>query len=131
MLFLNKVYTFQPDVYLTAKQLFEALHLIASEYRSLVANLAAANCYKSDHLKRPENWALGTLSLFYTGSLLFLSPLHIWVIQWTDIFYCAIFCDAVEKAKYIYIAGFFLTVSPDSIQLVAEHSAANNKVKYD
>jgi adenosine kinase len=35
----------------------------------------------------------------------------------------------VEKAKYIYIAGFFLTVSPDSIQLVAEHAAANNKVK--
>lgn len=28
-------------------------------YRSLVANLSAANCYKSDHLKRPENWALG------------------------------------------------------------------------
>ncbi|KAK1290970.1 Adenosine kinase 2 [Acorus calamus] len=60
--------------------------------RSLVANLSAANCYKSDHLKRPENWAL------------------------------------VEKAKYYYIAGFFLTVSPDSIQLVAEHAAANNKV---
>ncbi|GMH09809.1 hypothetical protein Nepgr_011650 [Nepenthes gracilis] len=59
--------------------------------RSLVANLSAANCYKSEHLKRPENWAL------------------------------------VEKAKYFYIAGFFLTVSPDSIQLVAEHAAANNK----
>ncbi|KAF8704104.1 hypothetical protein HU200_031592 [Digitaria exilis] len=60
--------------------------------RSLIANLSAANCYKSEHLKRPENWAL------------------------------------VEKAKYIYIAGFFLTVSPDSIQLVAEHAAATNKV---
>ena len=60
--------------------------------RSLIANLSAANCYKSEHLKRPENWAL------------------------------------VEKAKYYYIAGFFLTVSPDSIQLVAEHAAANNKV---
>lgn len=36
--------------------------------------------------------------------------------------------SAVEKAKYYYIAGFFLTVSPDSIQLVAEHAAANNKV---
>ncbi|KAM5555988.1 hypothetical protein ABKV19_023741 [Rosa sericea] len=60
--------------------------------RSLVANLSAANCYKSEHLKRPENWAL------------------------------------VEKAKYFYIAGFFLTVSPESIQLVAEHAAANNKV---
>ena len=52
----------------------------------------AANCYKSEHLKKPENWAL------------------------------------VEKAKYFYIAGFFLTVSPESIQLVAEHAAANNKV---
>ncbi|GAV67875.1 PfkB domain-containing protein [Cephalotus follicularis] len=60
--------------------------------RSLIANLSAANCYKSEHLKKPENWAL------------------------------------VEKAKYFYIAGFFLTVSPDSIQLVAEHAAANNKV---
>lgn len=39
-----------------------------------------------------------------------------------------IFLMTVEKAKYIYIAGFFLTVSPDSIQLVAEHAAANNKV---
>lgn len=37
----------------------------------------------------------------------------------------------VEKAKYFYISGFFLTVSPDSIQLVAEHAAANNKVRYD
>ncbi|KAB2031571.1 hypothetical protein ES319_D05G313000v1 [Gossypium barbadense] len=42
--------------------------------RSLVANLSAANCYKSEHLKKPENWAL------------------------------------VEKAKYFYVAGFFLTV---------------------
>jgi hypothetical protein len=39
--------------------------------------------------------------------------------------YCSV---AVEKAKYIYIAGFFLTVSPESIQLVGEHAAANNKV---
>lgn len=60
--------------------------------RSLIANLSAANCYKIEHLKRPENWAL------------------------------------VEKAKYYYIAGFFLTVSPESILLVAEHAAANNKV---
>ena len=131
MLFPNEVYALQPDLYLIVKQFFEVLHLIASKCRSLVANLAAANCYKSDHLKRPENWALGTLSLVYAGSLLFLSPLHSWLIQWTDIFYCAIFSHAVEKAKYIYIAGFFLTVSPDSIQLVAEHAAANNKVKYD
>ncbi|CAJ1893166.1 unnamed protein product [Sphenostylis stenocarpa] len=68
-----------------------AVCIIGGE-RSLVANLAAANCYKSEHLKKPENWAL------------------------------------VEKAKYIYIAGFFLTVSPDSIELVAKHAAANNKI---
>ncbi|KAK1355479.1 Adenosine kinase [Heracleum sosnowskyi] len=60
--------------------------------RSLIANLSAANCYKADHLKKPENWSL------------------------------------VEKAKYYYIAGFFLTVSPESIQLVGEHAAATNKV---
>jgi len=60
--------------------------------RSLIANLSAANCYKVEHLKKPENWAL------------------------------------VEKAKFYYIAGFFLTVSPESIQLVREHAAANNKV---
>ncbi|CAN1797852.1 Adenosine kinase 2 [Linum perenne] len=34
----------------------------------------------------------------------------------------------VEKAKYYYIAGFFLTVSPESMLLVAEHAAANNKM---
>ncbi|KAM5559784.1 adenosine kinase 2-like [Rosa sericea] len=65
---------------------------IVGDERSLVANLSAANCYKFEHLTRPENWAL------------------------------------VEKAKYLYIAGFFLTVSPESIQLVAEHAANNNKI---
>ncbi|KAK7812523.1 adenosine kinase 2 [Quercus suber] len=65
---------------------------VVGDQRSLVANLSAANCYKSEHLKRPENWAL------------------------------------VEKAKYFYIAGFFLPVSPDSIQLVSEHAAAHDKI---
>nr|GEW12912.1 adenosine kinase 2 [Tanacetum cinerariifolium] len=60
--------------------------------RSLIASLSTAKCYKSEHLKQPENWAL------------------------------------VENAKYIYIAGFFLTLSPDLIQLVVEHAAATNKV---
>ncbi|CAN1238016.1 Adenosine kinase 2 [Linum grandiflorum] len=59
---------------------------------SLVANLSAANCYKADHLKQSQNWAL------------------------------------VEKARYYYIAGFFFTVSPESILLVAEHAAATNKI---
>ena len=37
--------------------------------------------------------------------------------------------DAVEKAKFFYIAGFFLTVSPDSIMTVAKHAAEKNKVR--
>lgn len=66
--------------------------LVVGGERSLIANLSAANCYKSDHLKSPENWAL------------------------------------VEKAKFFYIAGFFLTVSPESILLVAEHAAKAGKI---
>jgi adenosine kinase len=34
----------------------------------------------------------------------------------------------VEKARLYYIAGFFLTVSPPSIQRVAKHAAENNKI---
>lgn len=36
--------------------------------------------------------------------------------------------DIVEKSKLIYIGGFFLTVSPPSIQKLAEHAAATNKI---
>lgn len=32
---------------------------VVGDDRSLVANLSAANCYKTEHLKKPENWALG------------------------------------------------------------------------
>ncbi|XP_030627463.1 adenosine kinase isoform X1 [Chanos chanos] len=66
---------------------------ITGDNRSLVANLAAANCYKKDkHLDLEENWKL------------------------------------VEKAKVYYIAGFFLTVSVESILKVAKHAAENNKI---
>ncbi|XP_062256332.1 adenosine kinase isoform X1 [Platichthys flesus] len=66
---------------------------ITGDNRSLVANLAAANCYKKDkHLDLEENWKL------------------------------------VEKAKVYYIAGFFLTVSLESILKVAEHASKNNKL---
>mmetsp|Transcript_20811 Transcript_20811/g.35744 ORF Transcript_20811/g.35744 Transcript_20811/m.35744 type:complete len:296 (-) Transcript_20811:368-1255(-) len=34
----------------------------------------------------------------------------------------------MEQARFYYMAGFFLTVSPPSIQLVAKHAAAHNKV---
>ncbi|EDL86264.1 adenosine kinase, isoform CRA_c [Rattus norvegicus] len=60
--------------------------------RSLVANLAAANCYKKEkHLDLENNWML------------------------------------VEKARVYYIAGFFLTVSPESVLKVARYAAENNR----
>ena len=59
--------------------------------RSLVANLAAANNYKIDHLNKPENWAV------------------------------------VEAARVFYSAGFFITVSPESMMTVAKHAAENDK----
>ncbi|XP_030059069.1 adenosine kinase isoform X1 [Microcaecilia unicolor] len=66
---------------------------ITGDNRSLIANLAAANCYdKEKHLDLEENWKL------------------------------------VEKAKVYYIAGFFLTVSPESILKVATQSSENNKI---
>ncbi|XP_046844534.1 adenosine kinase-like [Xenia sp. Carnegie-2017] len=58
--------------------------------RSLVANLAAANHYKKEHLE--ENW------------------------------------KTVEKADIFYISGFFLTVSPDSIMMVARHATEKKKI---
>ncbi|KAJ8406734.1 hypothetical protein AAFF_G00296500 [Aldrovandia affinis] len=66
---------------------------ITGDNRSLIANLAAANCYKKEkHLDLEDNWEL------------------------------------VEKARVYYIAGFFLTVSPDSILKVSKHASENNKV---
>jgi adenosine kinase len=34
----------------------------------------------------------------------------------------------VEKADVIYSAGFFITVSPESISLTAKHCAEKNKI---
>ncbi|XP_008694293.1 adenosine kinase isoform X5 [Ursus maritimus] len=66
---------------------------ITGSNRSLVANLAAANCYKKEkHLDIEKNWTL------------------------------------VEKASVYYIAGFFLTVSPESVLKVAKHASENNRV---
>uniref|UniRef100_A0A3B3SJX6 Adenosine kinase n=1 Tax=Paramormyrops kingsleyae TaxID=1676925 RepID=A0A3B3SJX6_9TELE len=66
---------------------------ITGDNRSLVANLAAANCYKKEkHLDLDQNWAL------------------------------------VMKAKIYYIAGFFITVSPESILKVAKHASEKNKI---
>uniref|UniRef100_A0A8C5I744 Adenosine kinase n=1 Tax=Gouania willdenowi TaxID=441366 RepID=A0A8C5I744_GOUWI len=66
---------------------------ITGDNRSLVANLAAANCYKKEkHLDLDSNWEL------------------------------------VKKAKVYYIAGFFLTVSPESILQVAQHASDKDKI---
>jgi len=60
--------------------------LILDKERSLCTNLAAANNYKVDHVKKPENWKI------------------------------------VEDAKIVYSAGFFITVSPESIEAVSSHT---------
>ncbi|XP_059253841.1 adenosine kinase isoform X1 [Mustela nigripes] len=66
---------------------------VTGSNRSLVANLAAANCYKKEkHLDMEKNWTL------------------------------------VEKARVYYIAGFFLTVSPESVLKVAKHASENNRI---
>jgi len=36
--------------------------------------------------------------------------------------------EQIQKAKYFYSSGFFLTVSPDSMLHVAKHAADNNKI---
>lgn len=36
--------------------------------------------------------------------------------------------EAIARAKIFYIAGFFLTVSPPSAELIAKHAAEHNKV---
>lgn len=65
--------------------------LIKDGERSLIANLAAANCYKKDHMESDT-----------------IKP--IW-----------------EKAEFVYIAGFFLTVSPESINFIGEHCNTKKK----
>lgn len=44
--------------------------------RSLVANLAAANNYKIDHLKKPDNWAVveAAKAIYSAGVSITVSP---------------------------------------------------------
>jgi len=65
--------------------------LITGHHRSLVANLAAANCFTIDHIQSPENK------------------------------------KRIENAEFFYISGFFLTVSPTTIQAVAKHALTHNR----
>merc|ERR1711869_108230 len=55
-------------------------------------NLNAANNFKVDHLKKPENWKI------------------------------------LEAAKIVYSAGFFITVSPDSMRAACAEAAKSNKI---
>jgi len=66
--------------------------LIVDKERSLCTSLAAANNYKADHVKQPQNWAI------------------------------------VEKAKIIYSAGFFITVSPEAIEAVSTHTRQSGAI---
>jgi len=61
--------------------------LIEGIERSLCTNLCAANNFKIDHVKKPENMKL------------------------------------VQEAKIIYSAGFFITVSPDSMRAACSEAA--------
>jgi adenosine kinase len=67
--------------------------LIDGIERSLCTNLCAANNFKVDHVKKPEN------------------------------------LKSVQEAKIIYSAGFFITVSTDSMEL-AQAEAAKSGAKY-
>merc|ERR1712070_212191 len=67
--------------------------LIEGIERSLCTNLCAANNFKVDHVKKPENMKI------------------------------------VQEAKIIYSAGFFITVSTESMKL-AQAEAAKSGAKY-
>ncbi|XP_069741380.1 adenosine kinase-like isoform X2 [Narcine bancroftii] len=78
---------------------------ITGDNRSLVANLAAANCYKKErHLDHKENWQLVEKAKVYYIANLWNRTLH-WII-----------------------VGFFITVSTESILKVATHVSENNKI---
>lgn len=66
--------------------------LVKDGERSLIANLAAANNFKKEHLLTEESKAI------------------------------------YEKANIYYIAGFFLTVSVESLVHVGDHAVENNKI---
>uniref|UniRef100_A0A7S2DK21 Adenosine kinase n=1 Tax=Octactis speculum TaxID=3111310 RepID=A0A7S2DK21_9STRA len=65
--------------------------LITGEHRSLIANLAAANHFKPEHL---ENAVCKTI---------------------------------IDNAKFYYMAGFFLTVSLESIMKIGAHAVEQKK----
>ncbi|KAL3701910.1 hypothetical protein R1sor_019932 [Riccia sorocarpa] len=77
--------------YASIRQTQLSVRILGNLSLSLIANLSAANCYKSKHLLEPENWFVA------------------------------------EKAKFYYIAGFFLTVSPETVIILAKHAHEKKK----
>uniref|UniRef100_A0A803TZQ8 Adenosine kinase n=1 Tax=Anolis carolinensis TaxID=28377 RepID=A0A803TZQ8_ANOCA len=115
---------------------------ITSDNRSLVANLAAANCYKKEkHLDVEKNWKLvERANVYYIAAKhaqLFHPLLIGLVLQTLD----HISCSPLDTFQLVNISlqlrcpeldtvfqGFFLTVSPESILKVASQASANNKI---
>lgn len=100
-------------------------HFSISPLRSLVANLAAANCYKRDkHLDLEENWKLVEKAKVY-----YIAVSNSWL--------CPICCphECIYKRSHrswsvvsVCFQGFFLTVSVESILKVAKHASETNKL---
>ncbi|CAG5905563.1 unnamed protein product [Menidia menidia] len=106
---------------------------ITGDNRSLVANLAAANCYKKEkHLDLDSNWEL-------------VEKARVYYIAWDVWAGLALLEDqpAPQPCKpewaecgklgwspdcVAHPGGFFLTVSPESILKVAKHASDNNKI---
>jgi adenosine kinase len=92
--------------------------LIVGGERSLVANLAAANNFKPSHLETEKAKEIVESAKFYVrrGNL---------TMQ------CTVKSLAhalpLSSVKYQYCAGFFLTVSVESLVQVAEHAIGSNK----
>ncbi|MBN3274825.1 ADK kinase, partial [Polyodon spathula] len=104
---------------------------ITGDNRSLVANLAAANCYKKEkHLDLEENWKLvEKAKVFYIAPISNLSFLHkdierVVAIQLQKI----LTLNGIFKKFQSGFHGFFITVSPESILKVAKHASEHNKV---
>uniref|UniRef100_A0A8C3P4I8 Adenosine kinase n=1 Tax=Chrysemys picta bellii TaxID=8478 RepID=A0A8C3P4I8_CHRPI len=94
---------------------------ITGDNRSLVAHLAAANCYnKEKHLDLEKNWKLVEKAKVYYIAKPYNSS-----------------CGGIKgirnyltnkKIEADHPEGFFLTVSPEAVLKVANHSSADNKI---
>lgn len=96
-----------------------------SPLRSLVANLAAANCYKRDkHLDLEENWKLVEKAKVY-----YIAVSNSWLCPICRPHGCIYKrCHRSWSVDSVCFQGFFLTVSVESILKVAKHASETNKL---